>query len=175
MTSEACSCTCGGGTKRRNRVIQQSPRHGGKLCQPEDKGEIAPCATQTCDICVDGRWSEWGSWSSCSATCASSYKARHRSVDRHPNFCGKPAVGLEDQYEVCKGQPNCIPDRVGSPCVTNSCSGHFRSVSNQGLHSLCMDPLDGMQSKLHVFSCTAWNTAFGNHSRLAMRLRTSRV
>ncbi|CAE7594533.1 SPON1 [Symbiodinium necroappetens] len=51
----ACSCTCGGGTKRRNRVIQQSPRHGGKLCEPKDKGEIAPCATQTCDICVDGR------------------------------------------------------------------------------------------------------------------------
>ncbi|CAE7632321.1 HMCN1 [Symbiodinium microadriaticum] len=57
------------------------------------------------------RWSEWGSWSACSATCASSYKARHRSVDRHPNFCGKPALGLEDQYEVCTGQPNCIPDR----------------------------------------------------------------
>jgi len=107
----ACSCTCGGGTKRRNRVIQQSPRHGGKLCEPKDKGEIAPCATQTCDVCVDGRWSEWGSWSACSATCASSYKARHRSVDRHPNFCGKPALGLEDQYEVCTGQPNCIPDR----------------------------------------------------------------
>ncbi|CAE7553253.1 HMCN1 [Symbiodinium natans] len=107
----ACSCTCGGGTKRRNRVIQQSPRHGGKLCEPQDKGEIAPCATQTCDICVDGRWSEWGSWSACSATCASSYKARHRSVDRHPNFCGKPALGLEDQYEVCTGQPSCIPDR----------------------------------------------------------------
>ena len=113
---EACSCTCGGGTMRRNRVIQQSPaapapkrrsaeapkrrsaeaptpaagrshapnrkpkprpRHGGRTCDPEariwrvfkmrvfcvfdadvvceEKGQIAPCATQSCEMCVDGR------------------------------------------------------------------------------------------------------------------------
>ena len=65
-------------------------------------------------------------------------QARHRSVDRHPNFCGKPALGLEDQYEadggvtclvlpdsrktaefreVCTGQPNCIPDRAGNRAI----------------------------------------------------------
>ncbi|CAJ1422707.1 unnamed protein product, partial [Effrenium voratum] len=115
----ACSCTCGGGTMRRNRVIQQSPRHGGRTCDPEEKGQIAPCATQSCEMCVDGRWSSWGSWSRCSATCSASYKARHRSVDRHPNYCGRPAVGLEDQYEVCENQPNCVPDK---DCVLSAWS-----------------------------------------------------
>eukprot|EP00913_Durusdinium_trenchii_P020877 g19615.t1 len=35
----ACSCTCAGGTKRRNRVIAQAPRHGGKMCEAVDKSE----------------------------------------------------------------------------------------------------------------------------------------
>ncbi|CAJ1355082.1 unnamed protein product [Effrenium voratum] len=75
----------------------------------------APGPTPNCP----GRWSSWGSWSRCSATCSASYKARHRSVDRHPNYCGRPAVGLEDQYEVCENQPNCVPDK---DCVLSAWS-----------------------------------------------------
>ncbi|CAE8621650.1 unnamed protein product [Polarella glacialis] len=103
----ACSDSCGGGSMRRIRVVKQPPRSGGKGCEAKDKSEIAPCNTETCQVCIDGRWGTWGAWSKCSATCSPSYRARHRSVEMHPNFCGRPADGVEDQYEVCQSQPNC--------------------------------------------------------------------
>lgn len=33
----ACTSSCGGGVKRRNRVIVVAPRNGGRLCEPKDK------------------------------------------------------------------------------------------------------------------------------------------
>lgn len=107
----ACTCTCGGGIKRRNRIIVVSPRNGGRLCEPKDKYEVAPCSTQSCDECVDGRWSKWGAWGKCSSDCSPAYRVRHRNVAEHPNSCGKPATGLEDEYELCPGLPSCEPDQ----------------------------------------------------------------
>eukprot|EP00913_Durusdinium_trenchii_P024342 g22853.t1 len=95
----ACTCTCGGGIKRRNRIIVA-----------RDKYEVTPCSTQSCDECEDGRWSAWGSWGKCSSGCMPSYRVRHRNVEKHPNSCGKPAVGIEDDYEMCHGLPDCVPD-----------------------------------------------------------------
>lgn len=106
----ACTCTCGGGIKRRNRIIVVSPRNGGRLCEARDKYEVTPCSTQSCDECEDGRWSAWGSWGKCSSGCMPSYRVRHRNVEKHPNSCGKPAVGIEDDYEMCHGLPDCVPD-----------------------------------------------------------------
>lgn len=103
----ACSCTCGGGSKRRNRIVASPPRHGGLSCEPMDKSQILPCNTQSCKVCIDGMWGMWAEWSKCSATCEPSYRSRHRSVERHPNQCGMPAVGSEDEYEVCGHQPSC--------------------------------------------------------------------
>jgi len=102
----ACTCTCGGGTKRRSRAIDHPPRSGGKLCEPMDKAEVAACATQSCEVCVDGAWGPWGTWSSCSSTCGPSFRVRHRDVVQHPSSCGKAASGLEDEYEVCE-KPDC--------------------------------------------------------------------
>jgi len=50
----ACSCTCAGGSMRRNRVIVVSPRNGGNLCDPRAKSEVAACNTQPCDFCSMG-------------------------------------------------------------------------------------------------------------------------
>ncbi|CAJ1340233.1 unnamed protein product [Effrenium voratum] len=106
----ACTCTCGGGIKRRNRIIAVSPRNGGRLCEPKDKYEVLPCNTQSCDECVDGMWSEWGAWGKCSGDCYPAYRVRHRNVAQHPNSCGKPAIGLEDDYEMCQGLAHCEHD-----------------------------------------------------------------
>ncbi|CAJ1447504.1 unnamed protein product [Effrenium voratum] len=52
-----CSCSCGGGTMRRNRQVQVSPVAGGELCDPVDKSEAAPCNTFQCqETCIDARW-----------------------------------------------------------------------------------------------------------------------
>eukprot|EP00434_Breviolum_minutum_P022929 symbB.v1.2.020228.t1/scaffold1690.1/size105730/2 len=107
----ACSCSCAGGTKRRNRVVVQAPRHGGKMCDPIDKSEVAACNTQSCDVCIDGAWGAWNEWSKCTATCDAGFRVRHRDVVQRPNSCGQPAVGLEDEYELCTHLGPCSEDR----------------------------------------------------------------
>eukprot|EP00931_Biecheleriopsis_adriatica_P063577 TRINITY_DN3852_c0_g1_i1.p1 TRINITY_DN3852_c0_g1~~TRINITY_DN3852_c0_g1_i1.p1 ORF type:complete len:2026 (+),score=365.24 TRINITY_DN3852_c0_g1_i1:79-6078(+) len=107
----ACTCSCNGGIKRRNRVIAVAPRRGGRLCSPMDKNEVVPCNTQSCDACVDGEWGAWGEWGDCSSDCSPSFRVRHRNVAQHPNACGKAASGLEDEYEVCQNLPKCVPDQ----------------------------------------------------------------
>mmetsp|Transcript_139273 Transcript_139273/g.445223 ORF Transcript_139273/g.445223 Transcript_139273/m.445223 type:complete len:1685 (-) Transcript_139273:136-5190(-) len=102
----ACTCSCGGGTKRRTRIIVSMPRLGGRLCDPMDKSEVAACATQSCEVCLDGAWGPWDQWSSCSASCGPAIRVRHRDVVQRPSACGRAASGLEDEYELCD-QPSC--------------------------------------------------------------------
>jgi len=107
----ACTSSCGGGNKRRNRVVDVFPRHGGQLCDPRDKSEVAVCNTQSCEVCIDGIWGDWAPWSACSETCDSGFRTRNREVSQHPNQCGKPAQGLEDQFEICPGLKACVKDQ----------------------------------------------------------------
>jgi len=123
----ACTCTCGGGIKRRNRVIAVSPRNGGRLCAAHDKYEVSPCNTQSCDECIDGQWSMWGQWGQCSSHCLPAYRVRHRNVEQHPNSCGKPATGVEDDYQLCDtlGMSSCVPNvdcRLSSWGTWSDCS-----------------------------------------------------
>mmetsp|Transcript_26237 Transcript_26237/g.55659 ORF Transcript_26237/g.55659 Transcript_26237/m.55659 type:complete len:1597 (+) Transcript_26237:60-4850(+) len=108
----ACSCSCGGGTKRRSRAVAASPLNGGALCSPKDKSEVAPCNTERCDKdCVDGRWSAWMEWSSCTATCSSGFKSRRRDIELQPNACGSPVSGLREEFVVCSELPPCVEDK----------------------------------------------------------------
>lgn len=106
-----CSCTCGGGLKRRARIVEVAPRAGGALCEPSDKLEVVPCNTQPCGDCVDGKWTSWSMWSECTATCAPAYRWRHRSVAERNNDCGSPVTGLEEEYELCDSLDNCTRDQ----------------------------------------------------------------
>lgn len=55
--------------------------------------QVAPCNTQSCDLCIDGAWGAWNDWSKCTATCDVGFRVRHRDVMQRPNSCGKPALG----------------------------------------------------------------------------------
>ena len=89
-----CSCSCGGGSKRRSRAIAMSPQNGGQPCNPQDKEVIAECNTQKCsENCEDGYWSAWLDWSKCSATCSNGYRSRRRTLDVLPNACGSLPLG----------------------------------------------------------------------------------
>eukprot|EP00397_Hematodinium_sp_SG-2012_P001943 GEMP01001948.1.p1 GENE.GEMP01001948.1~~GEMP01001948.1.p1 ORF type:complete len:1138 (+),score=201.54 GEMP01001948.1:209-3622(+) len=101
-TYSACSATCGGGMKQRDRSIKQAPRNGGKLCDPMVKTEIAACNTQLCaGQCVDAQWGLWGHWSTCSVSCGVAYRSRSRTVSVQGNYCGKGLDGKFQDYEKC--------------------------------------------------------------------------
>lgn len=108
----ACSLTCGGGTKARDRLVKQSPTHGGKECKAVPKREIAPCNSKSCGPdCRDGTWSDWSSWSKCSATCESGFQSRQRLIASAPNYCGKPAQGLTVEMKKCSNNAKCAPSK----------------------------------------------------------------
>lgn len=103
-----CSASCDGGTKRRERNVAIAPQNGGSLCVAFDKSEIAPCNTLSCEeACLNGEWADWSSWTTCSATCDVAYKSRRRDVAVQPSHCGKPAVGLREEYKVCANLEPC--------------------------------------------------------------------
>mmetsp|Transcript_100453 Transcript_100453/g.279728 ORF Transcript_100453/g.279728 Transcript_100453/m.279728 type:complete len:1521 (-) Transcript_100453:417-4979(-) len=107
----ACSTSCGGGIKRRTRVVAAAPRNGGALCEPLTKSEAVPCNVDSCSpACVDGKWGEWLEWSKCSATCSSGFRSRRRDVAQDPNECGKPLTGIREEYEACSELPPCTAD-----------------------------------------------------------------
>eukprot|EP00931_Biecheleriopsis_adriatica_P068777 TRINITY_DN4268_c1_g1_i1.p1 TRINITY_DN4268_c1_g1~~TRINITY_DN4268_c1_g1_i1.p1 ORF type:complete len:2284 (+),score=382.55 TRINITY_DN4268_c1_g1_i1:32-6853(+) len=120
-----CSCTCGGGLKRRNRVIEVTPREGGDPCSPSDKSEVAPCNTEPCGECIDGLWTAWSTWSGCTSTCKPAYRWRHRSVARRNNDCGTPVTGMEEEYEMCDYLDACDVDQdcgLSEWTMWNDCS-----------------------------------------------------
>lgn len=103
----ACSQSCGGGEQTRSRECDNpAPANQGQDCQgePEDRRE---CQTNPCPI--DGAWSAWEEWSSCSTTCGPGQKERRRSCSNPPpQNEGKECLGEELEEEVCElGQ--CLP------------------------------------------------------------------
>jgi len=103
-----CTASCGGGTKRRSRVIEHSPRHGGRLCMPNSKEELSPCNTQSCDGgCRNATWSDWEPWSTCSVTCGQGYEMRERGVAQEASaVCGTPVSGPMEEFRECLA-PSC--------------------------------------------------------------------
>jgi len=71
------------------------PKNSDSLPGPaaQQSHQVAPCNTQSCDVCIDGAWGAWNDWSKCTATCDVGFRVRHRDVMQRPNSCGKPALG----------------------------------------------------------------------------------
>ncbi|XP_046850057.1 LOW QUALITY PROTEIN: uncharacterized protein LOC124443619 [Xenia sp. Carnegie-2017] len=90
-----CSKTCSQGVKIRKRTCESEILNGSiqSYC-PGNNTSWAICKTKPCP--VDGQWSPWQQWSSCSKSCGFGYKTRHRSCSNpHPKFGGS----------LCEGQP----------------------------------------------------------------------
>jgi len=127
----ACTTSCGGGSKRRSRVVAAAPRNGGALCEALTKSEAVPCNTEPCSPdCVDGKWGAWLEWSSCTASCSSGFRTRRRDIAQDPNECGRAVAGVREEYAACSDLPPCVPDtdcalsdwQEWSYC-TNACFG----------------------------------------------------
>ncbi|XP_062599842.1 coadhesin-like, partial [Saccostrea cucullata] len=101
----ACSVSCGFGTKTRSRQCSNPfPAYGGKDCNG---------TSSIMDICVqlpcpvDGVWSDWASWSSCSLTCGAGVQTRDRQ-------CDNPAPSHDGKF--CSGDPYSIQSCTEMEC-----------------------------------------------------------
>ena len=94
-----CSVSCGGGNSTRNRKYH-SPSPG---CH-SNLEETKFCNTHCCP--VNGKWSVWSSWSSCSQQCNSGLKKRTRECKSPSPSCGgHNCDGSSVDFQECNIQP----------------------------------------------------------------------
>ncbi|XP_070560161.1 semaphorin-5A-like [Ptychodera flava] len=104
-----CSETCGGQRHQVRVCDNPTPLHGGLYCEG-DLYKSEQCGDQSCP--VDGNWSKWGDWSTCSATCGPSERSRVRLCDNPaPSEDGEPCTGLHKETKPCEDNPPCFGNR----------------------------------------------------------------
>ncbi|EDO35765.1 predicted protein, partial [Nematostella vectensis] len=102
-----CSKSCGGGIMSRTRTCSNpKPAHGGKECEGDAK-ETKACGISPCP--VNGGWSDFSKWSSCTKSCGGGIMSRTRTCTNP-----KPANGGQE----CKGD-----ETETKACGTKKCEG----------------------------------------------------
>eukprot|EP00397_Hematodinium_sp_SG-2012_P007230 GEMP01007272.1.p1 GENE.GEMP01007272.1~~GEMP01007272.1.p1 ORF type:complete len:1040 (+),score=226.82 GEMP01007272.1:331-3450(+) len=140
----ACSASCGGGYKTRDRQIAVAPSGNGKLCEPLHKSESVLCNAQECneDGCVDAQWGPWGKFGECSASCGGGYQFRVRCIDVPGNHCGQGVDGPMTEYRSCN------PSRCGD--VVLDCA-----FSDWSAWGACSCSCSGVQDRTRQISVYA--------------------
>ncbi|XP_069105032.1 SCO-spondin-like [Argopecten irradians] len=117
----SCSVTCAGGVKSRTRsCTNPAPQHGGASCGNDDTSS-GSCNTHPCPI--DGEWSSWGSYGSCSVTCAGGVKYRTRScTNPAPQYGGAACPSSDTSSTTCNTFPCPINGVWGSWGSYSSCT-----------------------------------------------------
>lgn len=96
-----CSVTCGVGTMQRARLCNNPlPQYGGNKCKGEsvdgsicDTGIFCP---------IDGGFSIWSEWSSCSVNCGEGMQFRSRICNSPlPAYGGAPCKGIFREERIC--------------------------------------------------------------------------
>jgi len=103
-----CSKTCGTGIKTRLRMCTNpSPQHGGKYCMGTP-AEVEQCNTDPCPI--DGGWTPYGEWDTCSVTCGGGTTQRRRScTNPAPDHGGDDCDGVGMERKRCNTHNCPIP------------------------------------------------------------------
>ena len=102
-----CTADCGPGITTRYRTCDApEPKYGGLPCDGLEKEELACTAQVLCP--VDGGWSSWSTFTSCSVTCGAGVMTRTRSCDNPlPLHNGKMCSGYPQEEAVCETQVEC--------------------------------------------------------------------
>ncbi|XP_062621236.1 A disintegrin and metalloproteinase with thrombospondin motifs adt-1-like isoform X2 [Saccostrea cucullata] len=100
MPWSKCSQTCNTGVRTRARSCDNpAPSNGGKNCIG-DQYAIQMCSLTTCP--VNGSWTDWTSWSTCSASCGGGTQMRSRNCSNPvPSNGGKDCVGHGNEGRAC--------------------------------------------------------------------------
>ncbi|XP_021375993.1 coadhesin-like [Mizuhopecten yessoensis] len=100
QTWSDCSASWGNCVMIRNRTCDNPPpSFDGNNCEGA-ASENQSCKLTNCS--VDGNWSVWLPWSSCSASCENGTRTRNRTCDNPvPAFGGEECDGIDTDSEVC--------------------------------------------------------------------------
>ena len=101
----SCTKTCGTGQKSRSRTCSNpAPSNGGSNCKGSSFESIV-CNTDACSAIsspINGHWSEWGEYSSCTQTCGTGSKSRTRTcTNPAPSGGGSKCVGSSSETADC--------------------------------------------------------------------------
>ncbi|VDI26618.1 Hypothetical predicted protein, partial [Mytilus galloprovincialis] len=158
-----CSVTCENGTQYRTRKCN-APEYDGADC-PGDDREVRGCFPKMCP--VDGYWTEWKSWSECSATCGYGNR-NHSRTCIEPLYEGTPCPGPDSEIEACNSF-SCPIDgswklwESWSDCST-TCGGGGRNRTrecNEAMHG----GVDGVWLEWAAWSDCSLSCAMGWQSR----------
>ncbi|XP_071171034.1 SCO-spondin-like [Mytilus edulis] len=120
-TWTSCSLSCGSGSSSRSRACSNpAPANNGLDCSG------AGSETKTCtliDCPIDGQWSNWVSWGTCSVTCASGTQTRQRQCDNPtPQHSGQVCSGSSTDSKTCTQVTCPVDGNWGSWASWGSCS-----------------------------------------------------
>jgi len=152
-----CSQSCGGGTTFRRRRMEQMPNECGKPVMG-DARETKFCNVQvSCDPAVDCEFTEWGSWSDCSATC-NGVTRRSRRIKTYGSGLGAFCEGALKETFPCSPGPEehmpqgCLVDEVPVDCVLSEwgtwseCSESCGAGAHTRTRRILQSPKDGGKS-----------------------------
>ena len=114
---KSCSKVCGGGFKTR-QCNSPAPFNGGAQCVGS---AYQNCNMQPCP--VDGQWSAWNAWGSCSKQCGTGSQTSTRT-------CGGQAHG----GKACAGSTSKSQNCNTAACYDTSCAN-----ANNGMHRINPD------------------------------------
>lgn len=100
MTWMACTKSCDGGIRRRERFCDNPrPLHGGKLCSGKEM-EQESCSEEPCPI--DGHWGQWSGFGLCTQTCGRGHMTRTRECDNPAPRGGMHCSGQSEETRLCE-------------------------------------------------------------------------
>ena len=148
----SCSKSCviendgrhGTRTRRRNCT---DPEFGGDPCDKDGYEEVDKCGGphSTITFCpVDGVWSRWREWGSCSRTCGGGTKTRERFC-KNKKHGGKDCPGLQSESKDCNTKACPVDGYWGPYGSWSSCSKNCGG-GEQSRTRTCNEPKNGGRS-----------------------------
>merc|ERR1711881_269332 len=100
-----CSKSCGGGTQSKSRTCTNpAPQFDGKDCEGE-ADLVQDCNADACPQPIHGKWSDYGEWGACNATCGGGEQIRERNcTNPEPAHGGDTCTGETTESQPCNEQ-----------------------------------------------------------------------